>query len=1434
MWGFFPRSVVLSSLVKFGRPKSRRQGKRRGRHARIAERLETRRLLSSDPIVTVDSNFGDFQIELRPDVAPQTVANFLQYVESGAYTNTIFHRSVPGFVEQTGGYTSSSSTFTSTSQFTTIPANAAIPLEYDLPNIAGSVAMARTSDENSATDEWFVNLADNSTQLGPGGSDQYGYAVFGQVLGNGMQVLNAIAALPVDNADNAAFSQLPVGANNELAVISSITIDSIDGTVFSDTNGNGTLDAGEQGVAGRTLFVDLAGTGVYQSGDPTATTDATGNFSFSGITPGTYKVYEELPSNVSLEMPSQTVTVAADETASGVNFAEQPSIKGVVFNDTNANGTLDSGETGVAGATVFLNNDGTGAPDASNPSTVTDSNGNYSFSLLAPGNYKVAVVPPTGTTISTTNLAVTVTAGGAVQTVNIGEVPPSIAGTVFTDVNDNGTFDTGDVGIAGRTVFIDQDGSGKADGANPQTTTDSVGNFTFSGLAAGSYTVDEVLPSGGTLTTPAQTVTVTTGQTTSGVVFGELPSISGTVFADLNGNGTMDTGEPGLAAQTVFLNIDGSGKPDSSNPSTTTDASGKFAFGTEPAGSYTVEEVLPDNVTLSTPAQTVTANAGSTASGVLFGELPSITGTVFTDTNGNGVLDSGETGVAGQTVFLDIDGSGAPDSSNPSTTTDANGNYDFLGLAPGNYPVTEVVPSGVTLTTKLQTVTVAAGQTASGVNIGQGTSSTSTSNGASTSAGSGTGSISGVVFDDYNLNGQLDSGEPGVGGQVVFLDIDGSGAPDSGNPSTTTDGNGNFSFTGLAAGTYAVDEVIPLAGAVTITTSPVSITLTAGQNATGANIGDAVATAVVPVAVSTVAPPAASAPDAAYINALYLDILGHAPDADSLTYWQQQLASGTSRDSVAGDIWDSTEHRTAQVEQFYHDFLGRAADAAGLQFWIDSFNSWGNEQFDAADFFGSPEFQGIHSNSPTDLVDALYSDVELRPGNASDESDAAGEIASGANMTQDWYNVIYGFIYGQEASTDITNSLYAAFLRRAPDSADLQAAVSGLDSRAENADQLAISLLSSDEFYNDVTGNAAAQITSAADTAFTEGTAGTFTVTTSGLPVGTITESGTLPGGVTFTDNGDGTATLAGTPAVGSSGKYDLTLSVENGVGAAATQSFELSVLASPAFTSADSASMTEGTAGTFTITTTGTPAAVLSQTGSLPTGVTFVNNNDGTATLSGTPTAGSAGTYDLTVNATNGIGSSATQNLTLTVNAASSPAAAPAFTSADSASLTAGTGGTFTINASGSPTPTITEAATDTPVTGVSLGASAAGSAILTVGSTTPAGTYTLNFNADNGDGEAATQAFTLVVGAAAAAPAFTSADGASFTAGTGGTFTINASGSPTPTITEAATDTPVAGVSLGASAAGSAILTVDSTTPAGTYTLNFNADNGDGEAAT
>src|SRR5262249_12726864 len=150
-----------------------------------------------------------------------------------------------------------------------------------------------------------------------------------------------------------------------------------------------------------------------------------------------------------------------------------------------------------------------------------------------------------------------------------------------------------------------------------------------------------------------------------------------------------------------------------------------------------------------------------------------------------------------------------------------------------------------------------------------------------------------------------------------------------------------------------------------------------------------------------------------------------------------------------------------------------------------------------------------------------------------------------------------------------------------------------------------------------------------------------------------LAETGALPNGVTFTDNGNGTATLGGTPAAGTAGSYVITITANNGVGRPANQSFTLNVntTQAPPITSVSSTTITVATPGTFTVTATGVPTPSLTETGPLPNGVTFKDNGNGTATLGGTPAAGTAGSYPITIKAHNGVGTDASQAFTLTVN---------------------------------------------------------------------------------------------------------------------------------------------------------------------------------------
>jgi cyclophilin family peptidyl-prolyl cis-trans isomerase len=164
-----------------------------------------------NPVVLVDTTEGPITIELFADRAPDSVENFLQYVREGFYAGTVFHRVVPGYVIQGGGYTPE------LVEKATRP-----PVRNEatngLSNQRGTVAMARTRAVRSATSQFFINLANNAKLDYRGFSpEDYGYAVFGRVLA-GMDVVDRIAAAPTTTREG--MPDVPV----KPVVIKSVTV----------------------------------------------------------------------------------------------------------------------------------------------------------------------------------------------------------------------------------------------------------------------------------------------------------------------------------------------------------------------------------------------------------------------------------------------------------------------------------------------------------------------------------------------------------------------------------------------------------------------------------------------------------------------------------------------------------------------------------------------------------------------------------------------------------------------------------------------------------------------------------------------------------------------------------------------------------------------------------------------------------------------------------------------------------------------------------------------------------------------------------------------------------------------------------------------------------------------------------------------------------
>ncbi len=278
----------------------------------------------------------------------------------------------------------------------------------------------------------------------------------------------------------------------------------ISGTVFLDANGDGALDGSEAGLAGRTVNLTANGTVIA-----TTVTAANGSYSFGNLAAGSYVVRAEAPGGTLFSTTTNTTTLNSAQNAV-VNVGEyrSASIGGSVFLDQNDNGVQNSGEANLAGVSVSLLN-AAGQPVAGE-TTTTDQTGHYSFTGLNPGSYSVQIAAPTGDVFSplgtaappaTDNLAnaqgviggITLVSGENSAGNNAGVAATGeLRSMVFFDGNNSGTYHVGDAGVAGVTVNLyDAHGIFVA-----SAVTDSSGQYDFKNLAAGSYAVQVVAPSG--------------------------------------------------------------------------------------------------------------------------------------------------------------------------------------------------------------------------------------------------------------------------------------------------------------------------------------------------------------------------------------------------------------------------------------------------------------------------------------------------------------------------------------------------------------------------------------------------------------------------------------------------------------------------------------------------------------------------------------------------------------------------------------------------------------------------------------------------------------------------------------------------------------------------------------------------------------------------
>ncbi len=610
--------------------------------------------------------------------------------------------------------------------------------------------------------------------------------------------------------------------------------DRTDGDAGADNLGN--LDLGEAGIPGVTIT--LTGTDIF--GNPvnlTTVTDENGDYSFAGINPGTYDVTETQPTGWLSTSTDQGDIIDTTVSPSGTT-ADQ----GTAGSDTITGITLAGGERGVD--------------------------------------------------------------------FNFGEDLATLGDTVWIDGDGDGVQDSGEAGVPGVTVRV-YTAAGELAGT---TTTDINGNYLFDDLLAGDYYVEfdlDTLPFGHSATEQdaggddtadsdadpvtgrTQTVTLAAGATDLdldlGIVGPPVGSIGNYVWFDEDSNGYQDDGERGIANVIVQLK-DADGNVVAT---TVTDADGGYLFTGLEAGQYHVdidETSLPAGMTQS-PLTNAGGDFGNQDHSTGFGYPVTLGGTepldnttadfgynvnpagdvnnpsgspvaalgdyVWIDSDGDGVQDPGETPVAGAelTLYSDHDGDGVYDNVVGTATTDATGHYMFDGLTPDAYVV------AVTDSSSASHDILGADYSATGDPDHFGTSGASDNIstpivlapgdvilngdfGYQPKGSAPVGSIGDTVWLDLDGDGSEDAGEPGVPGVSVSLidDLDGNGEWDPGEPvisTTTTASDGSYLFDDLPYGDYIVwvnDSDGALAG-TTQTYDSDGTALTPNQSATTIDAG---------------------------------------------------------------------------------------------------------------------------------------------------------------------------------------------------------------------------------------------------------------------------------------------------------------------------------------------------------------------------------------------------------------------------------------------------------------------------------------------------------------------------------------------------------------------------------------------------------------------
>ncbi|MBN1677609.1 MAG: hypothetical protein JW880_03640 [Candidatus Thermoplasmatota archaeon] len=489
----------------------------------------------------------------------------------------------------------------------------------------------------------------------------------------------------------------------------------IEGYKYEDMNGNGILDPEDTPIEGWMIYLEITGWSETPDGMTsfiaiinTTTTDSNGHYIFCGLGPGTYVVSEEsrtgwihtTPKSETVNMTSGACIMIHDF----LNF-ELGCICGYKFEDLNSNGVWDEGEPAIEGWPIYIIRDA--LPDIN--VTYTDENGRYRFCGLEADYYIVfenMTAAPGWVNTTPTSYLVVIESGDRERLPAFGNFEcVKIPIFKYEDVNGNGVYDNGDVPIEGWQFTVE----GPAFDVPLVVMTDEYGYANVTVCKAGEYTVTEEDRYGWTHVSPEDgniTVCVQSGIMLKTLRFGNFENgeIIIVKFYDWDMDGDLDVDEVGLANWVIWLNgtLVGGGYW---NETLQTDGSGEVRFDGLPAGTYDISERLeyaPPGWYPTTPWEvTVDITSGARLrieiGNVLLGK---IWGYKFYDKDLDGVMDPDEPGLEGWTIVLDgVDDEGGI--VHLEDVTDEDGYYEFAGLHPGIYNVTEVIPPTWEPTTEL-------------------------------------------------------------------------------------------------------------------------------------------------------------------------------------------------------------------------------------------------------------------------------------------------------------------------------------------------------------------------------------------------------------------------------------------------------------------------------------------------------------------------------------------------------------------------------------------------------------------------------------------------------------------------------------------------------------------------------------------------------------